>query len=83
MTQVVKVFKTLHTRFLGYMKATSMDQQVRFAKVWNKIINSMRDEVSYCCVNYYSYLIIHYVQCSDVCAEYLALCIGTSRTCAC
>jgi hypothetical protein len=46
MSQVVKVFSTVHDKFLGYMKTTSIDQQVRFAQVWNEIIDSMRLEVS-------------------------------------
>lgn len=49
---VVKVFSKVHEKFLGYMKTTSIDQQVRFAQVWNEIIDSMRSEVSDSCAQH-------------------------------
>jgi hypothetical protein len=53
MGQVVKVFSTVHDKFLGYLKTTNIDQQVRFAQVWNEIIDSMRLEVRVSCTNLY------------------------------
>jgi hypothetical protein len=61
MGQVVKVFSTVHDKFLGYLKTTNIDQQVRFAQVWNEIIDSMRLEVRAYYIDYYYYLLIHHV----------------------
>ena len=46
MSDVVKQFNKVHKRLLRYLKASPLEKHIKFAQIWNEIVDSMRAEAS-------------------------------------